>query len=67
VLAVKAQCDGKRVILPNGGDFPAGSVIVVFEETKSPGTAEQREWMRIQESSFAKVWDNDDDAIYDAL
>ncbi len=32
MIAVKAECDGKSIILPPTGRFPKGAVIVVFEE-----------------------------------
>ncbi len=33
MLAIKATCDGKKVILPTRRKFPRGPVIIVFEET----------------------------------
>lgn len=32
MLAIKATCDGEKVILPTRRKFPRGPVIIVFEE-----------------------------------
>ena len=67
MVAIKAHFDGKKVILPE--EFRTGpprEVLVVFEEP-APEAAEQRLWLKAQESAFAKVWDNDEDSIYDSL
>jgi len=34
MIAVKAECDGKNIILPPTGRFPKGAVIVVFEDVE---------------------------------
>ena len=31
MLALKARCDGKRIVLPRGAKLPVGGVIVVFQ------------------------------------
>ena len=67
MVVVKAQYDGKRVILPdNVGGAAPGEVILVFEETRER-SAKRQDWMKAQEAVFAKAWENDDDAIYDTL
>jgi hypothetical protein len=67
MVAVKAHFDGKNVILPEGfqSGLP-GEVLVVFEDP-APEAGEKRLWMKGQESAFAKVWDNEEDSIYDSL
>ena len=67
MLAIKAQCDGQKIMLPRREKFPVGQVIVVFAESVGDRDEERRAWMQVQEESFAKVWDNENDAIYDTL
>jgi len=66
ILAVKATFDGQRIILPEDvrGVSP-GNVIVIFEDAAD---AEDRAlWLKAQEASFAKAWDNPEDEVYDNL
>ena len=66
MLAIKAKCDGRKIILPKSRRHPPpGEVIVVF--TKTEENAEQNAWLKAQEAAFAQAWDNDGDAIYDDL
>jgi hypothetical protein len=67
MLAIKAQCDGTKIVLPRTEKFPVGQVIVVFDEGVGDRNEERRAWLQAQEKSFAKVWDNEDDAVYDTL
>lgn len=65
--AIKAVYDGNRIILPERlGNIEPGEVIVVFAASKGD-SRETAEWLRLQEESFAKAWDNDEDSVYDAL
>jgi hypothetical protein len=67
MLAIKAVFDGSKIVLPEKmGDVTPGEVIVVFEAPSSIDH-EKAEWMKIQELSLAKAWDNDEDSVYDAL
>lgn len=64
---IRGTFDGEKVIVPGEvRGLPPGEVIVVFENGAEPG-AEREAWARLQESPFAKAWDNDEDAVYDAL
>lgn len=65
--AIRARFDGEKVILPEEvqGASP-GEVIIVFADTRNDA-AEGNLWLRAQEGSFAKAWDNDEDAVYDEL
>ncbi|MCG3195918.1 MAG: hypothetical protein GHCLOJNM_00387 [bacterium] len=66
--AVKAMFDGERVILPDGArSFPPGDVIVLFQAEEPSEEEEERLWLRIQSHSFAEIWDNDEDSVYDDL
>ena len=66
ILAVKATFDGERIVLPAAvrGRSP-GNVIVIFED--GGDTDERAAWLRAQEASFAKAWDNPEDEIYDRM
>jgi len=65
--AIRAKFDGKKIIVPDGvsGLLP-GEVIVVFDE-RGNGAAVDDAWVNAQEDALRKVWDNDEDAIYDDL
>ena len=67
MLAIKAVYDGSKIVLPERlANVEPGEVIVVF--TASMGDSrETAEWLKLQEESFAKAWDNDEDGVYDAL
>lgn len=67
MVAIRAHFDGKKIVVPKGirGVRP-GEVIVVFPDGPG-GEAESRAWLKAQEAAFAKVWDNDEDAVYDTL
>jgi hypothetical protein len=65
--AVKARFDGQQIMLPP--EVPWGTpadVIVVFPDELQNG-AEQAAWMKAQEDTFGKVWDNEEDSVYDSL
>jgi hypothetical protein len=66
MVAIKARFDGTKVILPKGfKSIPPGDVLVVFED--SADALENQLWSRGQEPAFEKVWNNDEDAVYDSL
>ncbi len=67
MIAVKTSFDGKKIVLPKElrGHAP-GEVILIMENADDIGQ-EKKCWAQAQESSFAKVWDNDEDAVYDNL
>jgi hypothetical protein len=66
MVALKARFDGKKIVMPKAVPvLPPGEVIVIFPDAAEAG--ESQDWMKAQESAFAKVWDNDEDAAYDDL
>ena len=69
--AVKARFDGERIALPEEAKGqPPGEVIIVFGEADDADDADDADkalWLAAAEVSLAKVWDNEDDAIYDKL
>ncbi len=67
MVAIKAQFDGEKIIVPDElRGTPATEVILVFESLPE-GLVESGPWMRAQEQALAAVWDNAEDAVYDSL
>lgn len=54
MLAIKADCDGRRVVLPPEGNFPAGPVIVIFEVTDSD--KEREDWQQLSVAGLARAY-----------
>jgi hypothetical protein len=66
MVAIKTQFDGEKIVLPEElRGRPPQEVIVVYDSEQSD--LENHAWLKAQEGSFAKAWDNDQDAIYDQL
>jgi len=65
MLAMKAQFDGTKVILPTIPAIHKCPVVVVFEEESVD--REDDAWVKAQESALSRVWLNDEDAVYDDL
>jgi hypothetical protein len=67
MLAVKAEFDGERIVLPGSAKgLPVGEVLVVFPGAAT-GDGERAVWERAQQEALARVWDNEEDAVYDTL
>ena len=65
--AIKAHFDGKSIKIPKELRIArAGEVLVIFQETTA-ALEETSAWLRAQETTFTKVWDNNEDAVYDSL
>ena len=65
--AIKAHFDGKTIKVPKElRKAPPGDILVIVQETL-PDANDSLSWLNAQQSAFAKVWENDDDAVYDAL
>ncbi len=67
IRAIRARFDGKKVIVSDGvsGLLP-GEVIVVFDERGNDAAVDDT-WINAQADALRKVWDNNEDAIYDDL
>ena len=66
MVAIKTHFDGEKIILPDDlRGLPPEEVIVVYDVADKPRESEP--WLRAQEASFAKAWDNDEDGVYDTL
>lgn len=67
MYAIKGRFDGEKVVVPDvAGRLPPGDVIVVFADAAEQ-TIERDAWLKAQEAALAKVWNNDEDAVYDNL
>jgi TusA-related sulfurtransferase len=65
--AIKAHFDGKTIQIPNAlRKVPPGEILLIVEE-KQQDRDDHAAWLKAQEDAFAKVWDNDEDAVYDSL
>jgi hypothetical protein len=65
--AIKAHFDGNSIKIPKElRKVPPGEVLVIIQERR-PDTDDSLAWLKAQETAFAKVWDNDEDAVYDSL
>jgi hypothetical protein len=67
MVAIKAHFDGKNIILPEKYRKRLPREVLIVFESAAPEAAENRLWLKAQEEAFAKIWDNDEDAVYDAL
>ena len=66
MVAIKTHFDGEKIILPDElRGLPPQEVIVVYEVGDKSREAES--WLKAQEASFAKAWDNDEDTVYDTM
>jgi hypothetical protein len=66
MVAFKTQFDGEKIVLPDDlRGRPPQEVIIVYEAEHSD--LENHAWLKAQEESFAKAWDNEQDAVYDQL
>ena len=65
MLAVRATYDGKEIHIPETAQgIPPCNVIVLFEKDES---AADLDWLKLQEQTLAKAWDDKEDAVYDNL
>ena len=66
MVAVKTEFDGEKILLPAAlRGCPPQEVILIYGTDEQ--TLESQAWLKAQETSFAKVWDNDEDAVYDRM
>jgi hypothetical protein len=67
MVAIKAHFDGKKIVLPKEYRKGPPREVLVILEGSSPELSEKNLWLKAQEAAFTKVWDNDEDAVYDSL
>ena len=67
MVAIRTHFDGKTIKVPKElRKAPPGEVLVVIQEL-APQPDDASGWLKAQETAFADVWDNDEDAVYDSL
>jgi len=67
MLAIKAEYNGQTVVFKQAPHVLPGPIIVIFESEEADPEDVGAQWLKAQERAFAKVWDNDADAVYDTL
>lgn len=67
MIAIRTNFDGKKIVVPEELRGIAPTEVILVIERPKPAAKEKQAWTRAQEPSFAKVWNNDEDAIYDNL
>jgi len=66
MVAIKAKFDGEKIVLPDAlRGCPPQEVILIYEADEN--SFESQAWLKAQEESFARAWDNDEDAVYDQM
>ncbi len=65
MYAMKAQFDGRKVVMPSIPPVHECSVIIIFEEKNAE--LERKDWQDIQSVALSNVWLNEEDAVYDTL
>ena len=67
MVAIRAHFDGEKIVIPKKFQgSPPRDVLVIIEDS-FPLKEEKKAWLKAQETSFQKVWDNEEDAVYDSL
>ncbi len=66
MVAIRTKFDGEQIMLPDElRGLPPQEVIVIY--ASQDNEVEAQAWLKAQEASFDKAWDNDEDAVYDQL
>jgi hypothetical protein len=66
MVAIKANFDGEKIVLPEAlQGCPPQEVILIYQAGEN--SLGDQAWMKAQEASFSKAWDNDLDAAYDQM
>ena len=67
MIAIRANFDGRKIAVPKELRGLAPRDVILIVETPDDTAKEKQRWAKAQEATFAKVWDNDEDAVYDNL
>jgi hypothetical protein len=66
MVAIKTTYGGEKIVLPEAlRGLPPQEVILICQTDDS--ASDDQAWLKAQEESFAKAWDNDEDAVYDEM
>ncbi len=63
----KAHFNGKTITVPKELHKTPPCDVLIITPSTGEGQEEAALWLKAQEGAFAKVWDNDEDAVYDSL
>ena len=69
MIAFKAYFDGESIIPPEElrAAIPSEVIVVIESPLEPVGCKERYLWLKAQEASLARTWENDEDAAYDNL
>jgi len=66
--AIKAHYDGRVIVPEEPVDLPANTPVrVLLPEADDDAAVITKEFAQLSETSFSRIWDNDEDAAYDKL
>ena len=65
--AIKAHYDGHVIVPEEPVNLPANTPVRVLVPESDDSADITREFSKLSEASFSRVWDNEDDAVYDKL
>jgi hypothetical protein len=65
--AIKARYDGRVIVPEEPINLPANTPVRVLVPETNDSADITREFSKLSEASFGRVWDNEDDAAYDKL
>jgi hypothetical protein len=66
--AIKARYDGRVIVPEEPVDLPANTPVrVLVPEADDDAAVITKEFAQLSETSFSRIWDNDEDAAYDKL
>jgi hypothetical protein len=67
MAAIKTHFDGKKIKVPKElRNAPPAEILLITRERRADAD-DASGWLKAQEAAFTKVWDNDEDAVYDSL
>ncbi len=65
--AIKARYDGHVVVPEEPIDLPVNTLVRVLVPDSEDSVEVTKDFTNLSEASFNRIWDNDDDAVYDKL
>jgi len=65
--AIKAHYDGHVIVPEEPVDLPANTPVRVLVPETDDFAVITKAFAQFSESSFSRIWDNDEDAAYDKL
>ena len=65
--AIKAHYDGHVIVPEEPVDLPANTPVQVLVPDVDNSAVITKDFAKLSETSFSRIWDNDEDAAYDKL